>query len=84
MLFRSEALKHCVASYSYKCSWGTARIWSLRRRCELSYRAVMTVEVHPATRTVVQAKGFKNKTPLPKHRQLLAMWAQHAGLKLAV
>src|SRR5258706_10246103 len=52
------ALRHCVASYSYSCWKGRSRIWSLRRRKGRSYRSVVTVEVNPASRTIVQARGF--------------------------
>jgi hypothetical protein len=43
-------------------------------------RRVLTVEVDPATRQVVQASRCCNAEPNPKDREILGLWAQHRGL----
>jgi len=77
------ALRHCVASYSYSCWKGRSRIWSLRRRKGLSYRSVVTVEVNPASRTIVQARGFRNRRASGRPLSIVQTWAAKEGLRLA-
>jgi hypothetical protein len=78
------ALRHCIASYSSSCWLGRSRIWSLRRRRGERVRSVLTVELDPRTRTVVQARGFRNRRPAAKEIQLLRAWAAQEGLELAL
>ena len=77
------ALQHCVASYSYACWQGRSRIWSIRRRCNLSIRPVLTVEVDPRSRTVVQARGFRNRRASGRALNVLQTWAARENLRLA-
>lgn len=77
------ALQHCVASYSYACWQGRSRIWSVRRRCKLSIRSVLTVEVDPRSRTVMQARGFRNRRASGRALNVLQTWAARENLRLA-
>jgi hypothetical protein len=78
------ALQHCVASYSHSCWRGASRIWSLRRRRDSDVRSIVTVEVNPARRTIVQARGFRNRRPSGKALQLVQAWAARENLRLAL
>jgi PcfJ-like protein len=78
------ALRHCVASYSHSCWRGTSRIWSLRRRRDAEVRSIVTVEVNPARRMIVQARGFRNRRPSGKALQLVQSWAARENLRLAL
>jgi hypothetical protein len=77
------ALQHCVASYSYSCWRGAWRIWSLRRRRDLNVRSILTVQVDPARRTIVQARGMRNRRATGKPLQLVQTWAARERLRLA-
>jgi hypothetical protein len=77
------ALQHCVASYSHSCWRGASRIWSLRRRRDSSVRSVVTLEIDPARRTIVQARGFRNRRATGKGLQLVQEWAARERLRLA-
>jgi hypothetical protein len=77
------ALQHCVASYSHACWQGRSRIWSIRRRCNLSIRSVLTVEVDPRRRMVVQARGFRNRRAAGRALDVLQTWAARENLRLA-
>lgn len=77
------ALQHCVASYTYECWKGRSRIWSLRRRKGLSYKSVVTVEVNPANRTIIQARAFRNRQVSGQPLSILRLWAAKEGLHLA-
>ena len=78
------ALQHCVASYSYKCWRGASRIWSLRRRRDTNVRSIVTVEVDPARRMIVQARGFRNRRASGKALDLVQTWAARQNLRLAL
>jgi hypothetical protein len=78
------ALQHCVASYSHNCWRGASRIWSLRRRRDSDVRSIVTVELDPARRTIVQARGFRNRRPSGRALQLVQAWAARENLRLAL
>jgi PcfJ-like protein len=78
------ALQHCVASYSHSCWRGASRIWSLRRRRDSEVRSIVTVEVDPARRTVVQARGFRNRRASGKALHLVQTWATRENLRLSL
>jgi hypothetical protein len=78
------ALQHCVASYGHRCWRGASRIWSLRRRRHTDVRSVVTVEVDPARRTIVQARGFRNRRASGKALQIVHAWAARENLRLAL
>jgi hypothetical protein len=77
------ALQHCVASYSHSCWRGDSRIWSLRRRRDSTVRPVVTVEVDPIRRRIVQARGFRNRRISGKALQVVQTWAARENLRLA-
>jgi hypothetical protein len=77
-----DALRHCVASYGYSCWKGRSRIWSLRRRRGLACRPVVTVEVNPLSRTIVQARGLRNRRPSGRLLGILQTWAAREGLRI--
>jgi|SRR5579871_295421 len=83
---RSEgaALHHCVASYADRCYRGVSSIWSLRVWQGERVQHVLTVEVDPKRRTVVQARGRANRTASGKSLKLLQDWAVRERLKMAV
>jgi hypothetical protein len=78
------ALQHCVASYSHSCWRGASRIWALRRRRDASVRSIVTVEVDPQRRVIVQARGFRNRRASGKALQLVQAWASRENLRLAL
>jgi len=53
----SAAMHHCVASYDYRCAQGVSAVFSV---CRDGVRQV-TVELDPASRRVVQARGPYNR-----------------------
>lgn len=83
---RSEgvALHHCVASYSDRCSRGISSIWSLRLWQGEKVHHVLTIEVDPKRRTVVQARGRANRLASGRSLQLLQDWSVRERLRLAI
>ena len=78
------ALHHCVASYADRCWRGASRIWSLRALRGDKVRHVLTLEVDMKRRTVVQARGWRNRGAFGKPLRLLQDWATREGLRLAI
>ncbi len=85
-----RAMRNCVASYISNCERGKSSIWSLRVMAPDAPRAqrVMTIEVDPAGRQIVQARGKCNVLPasfnstgrLRLAPTLLRRWADQQGL----
>lgn len=78
------ALHHCVASYAGRCCSGLSRIWSLRSSRGEKVRHVLTIEVDPRRRAVVQARGLANRAASGKPLRLLQEWAAREKLQLAL
>ena len=78
------ALHHCVGSYANRCYQGMARIWSLRFRRGEKVHHVLTIEVDPKRRAVVQARGWANRVASGKPLRLLQRWAARERLRMAI
>lgn len=76
------ALRHCVGLYASACRRGSSAIFSLRRWTQDRPRSVLTIEVEPARRRIVQARGFANLSPRPTPRRIMHWWAMQEGLTL--
>lgn len=78
------ALHHCVASYAHRCRIGISSIWSLRLWRGEKVRPVLTIEVDPRRRAVVQARGWSNRAASGKSLRLLEDWAGRERLQMAI
>ena len=72
-------LKHCVTSYAWSIARGAKAIYSLK----CNHERLMTIEVHVATKTIVQARGYTNKMAEPGHIEHMRKWANDGGLLIA-
>jgi len=83
---RSEgaALHHCVASYADRCSRGNSSIWSLRLWTGEKVHHVLTVEVDPRRRAVIQVRGRANRAASGRPLRLLQDWAIRERLRMAI
>ncbi len=78
------AMFHCVASYYASCAAGVTSIWSMTvedATRELS--RVLTLEVHNATRSIVQARGRCNRLVTRDEISLLVNWEISGGASLS-
>ncbi len=78
------ALHHCVASYADRCRRGASQIWSLRVTRGTRIRHVLTIEVDPKNRAVIQARGWRNRPASGKAMRLLREWTAREQLRLAL
>ncbi|HEY1050896.1 MAG TPA: PcfJ domain-containing protein [Prosthecobacter sp.] len=75
-----QAMRHCVAGYVRRCRQGSSAIFSLRhlaRGVEGSVHAqpVATIEVHPATRKIVQIRAQANRPVNNTVTRIVWEWA---------
>ena len=85
-LFREGAdMRHCVASYEHSIRCGQSGIWSLTLQSPSGFHGkTLTVEVHPGSQSIVQARGKCNRMPNEKEREILERWARENGLTVRV
>lgn len=77
------ALRHCVGGYDRWCAQGAKSIWSLRRRATTGVeRSIVTLEVDPEARAIVQLSGAGNRAPGPGAMALITQWAAREGLAI--
>lgn len=66
-----------------RCYLGRTSIWSLRRTDQRGAdRPVLTIEVAPHTRTIIQARGKWNRKPSTSARRIMLAWATREGLSV--
>jgi len=78
------ALHHCVASYADRCYRGVSSIWSLRLWQGEKIRHVLTVEVDPGRRAIVQARGLANRAASGRSLRLVQAWAMRERLRMNI
>ena len=78
-------MSHCVYTYAAVVRQGRSSIWSLRvSEPGGELERALTVEVHNATRRVVQARGRHNRSWTADERVVLKRWAEEHSLRLGV
>ena len=70
-----KIMRHCVGNYGGRCSKRASSIWSMMCHSRLGQEHVLTIEIDPSTRTIVQAKGKRNTPPSPDARRIMQKWA---------
>ena len=77
-------MHHCVYSYMNRYRRRETTIWSLRLRAEGEEKRMVTIEVDPYKRAIVQARAKCNRWPGARSGEIIRQWASWAGLSLAV
>ncbi len=77
-----RAMDHCVATYTAWCAKRVSTIWSVAIEGAGGRERVVTVEVNPASREVVQAKARSNEDPDEPCLAILRQWAGQEALKV--
>jgi hypothetical protein len=67
----SEMMHHCVWQYRERCATGRSAIFRLTR----NGAGVLTIELDPRTRAIVQARGIYNRPATQTERAVLSMWS---------
>lgn len=84
LVAEGRAMRHCVASYARSCMSGHSSIWSLRHRWldQDVARSILTIEVRPICRAIVQLRGTGNSRASGWPLELVRRWAFREGLRL--
>ena len=82
-LAAEKAMGHCVATCTERCAKGLATSWPLGVEEAGARRRVLTIEVCPRAKQVVQAKMKANDDPDEGARSLVEQWARQQGIKTA-
>lgn len=83
LVLEGRKLGHCVATYSQSCVRGATSIWTLELESYAGIEKRITLEVHPATRTIVQARGKHNRKMKEQEASIVRRWCAVAGLSIA-
>jgi len=78
-----RTMRHCVATYARSCASGRSSVWSMQCESSEGRERVLTIEVRPSTRTVMEARGKFNAAPTPQAMRILNQWTAKAGLGIA-
>jgi hypothetical protein len=76
-----RALRHCVYSYANRCRRGETTIWSLRLRVNDQEKRMVTIEVDPLRRSIIQVRAKCNLIPGGRSLEIIRQWADAAGLR---
>jgi hypothetical protein len=75
-----RAMRHCVYTYVKKCRSGETTIWSLRLRAGGEEKRMVTIEVDPRKRSIIQVRMKCNRWPGARSSEIIRQWAALAGL----
>lgn len=77
------SMGHCVASYATSCATRRVAIFTMTRESKKRHEKMLTVEVRPSQRLIVQARGHCNRVASMEERRLLNVWASQVNLKVS-
>ena len=73
-------MKHCVASYASRVSSRNTTIWSLKVQCCSSHVRLLTIQVDPLNRKILQMKGPRNREPYELENLIVEEWMTSENL----
>ncbi|MHC5540604.1 PcfJ domain-containing protein [Singulisphaera rosea] len=79
-----KAMQHCVADYTVACSKRVSTIWSMEFEADTGWKRLVTIEVDPKSRNIVQASMKCNESPDEACLAVLKEWATTEQLELAL
>jgi len=82
LMLEGAAMDHCVADYVEQCSQRKSSIWSLRIHAKGCPKRMVTIEVDPQRKSIVQASAKSNDDPSPAAKEILQRWADREGLAM--
>jgi hypothetical protein len=78
-----SAMRHCVATYAHSCVDGRSAVFSLQLDQGNGLERLMTIELNPRLRQIVQARGKYNAPASSVAQRILQAWATFAGLSFS-
>lgn len=84
LMLEGAAMDHCVAEYVDECAQRKSSIWSLRIHAKGCPKRMVTIEVDPERKMIVQANAKSNEDPSPAAKEILQRWAMREGLEYSL
>lgn len=72
-----QDLNHCVSGYAGRCVANVSAIFSLRQ----NGKRVITIEIQPFTKRIIQARGQRNRSADKKENDIITQWVNEVLLK---
>jgi hypothetical protein len=79
-----KMMRHCVSTYAYDCFQKKTTIWSMKKEVKNIVRRVLTIELDPFSRTIVQARGKCNSKLDGKSYKILMKWVGKERLTMGM
>lgn len=67
-----QYMKHCVGTYGGRCASGASAIFSLKKNAG----RVITIEVNPKSKMIIQSLGKNNRRPLTDETDVIKLWGR--------
>lgn len=77
-----QAMRHCIYTYVKYCRRGEAAIWSLRLRINGEEKRMVTIDVDPRKKRILQMRAKCNLQAGGRSREIIRQWAERSGLTL--
>ena len=75
LFWEGRELRHCVGLYDRECFRGRTTIWSMARLIEGKRVRVLSIELNPYNRRIMQIRGRCNRMPKRWELEVLHEWA---------
>jgi hypothetical protein len=82
LIEEGKNMNHCVGTYSNQCLSNDSAIFSMQDVLERG-KSLVTVEINPKTRKLVQASRPSNNSPSTLEQEIIAEWAKQNDLKMS-
>lgn len=83
LTLEGKRMRHCVGTYAPRCKSQKSSIWSFTvTGIFQAHEPVMTVEIRPKERLIVQALGRSNRPITTEARRALTVWAENERLSI--
>lgn len=76
-----RVMRHCVSTYASSCYYNKTTIWSMKKEFKNTIRRVLTIEIDPRSRTILQIRGKCNSKPNMQSYKIVLKWTKKEGLK---
>ena len=77
-----KRLQHCVGTYWRDCLEARTSIWAMESRDLLRTQPLLTIEVDPRSRKIVQISGLRNRSPRTQEISIISKWAKQESLSI--
>lgn len=82
LVAEGKRMQHCVAIYAPICAAGVSSIWSLASSGLTTSTPMLTIEIIPRSKEIVQVRGLRNRRANASEIELIDRWARSESLTI--